>query len=317
MKHPRASVVAVPLVDLSPHFEGYRDPVSFGVDQSGAIYAAASRSDEPLVERSGAGTFPKSRRARPSEIKVVRWAPDGTVSTVSVCDDLVASYVQPYPDGVLLVGARCRWTPENVERNGLAVDWDGNELARFTLGDGIEDVRTTPDGRTIWVSYFDEGVFGNYGWSHPGPPAIGSAGLVAFSMDGSVQRTYDPEAAGTAQICDAYAVNVVADGEVWVYFYTEFPLVRVDPRGYQTWRLGIGGASALAVKGRRVLLFGDYDEKNLARIIELGRDGGARVVDERSVVDDQGKPLGDVPCRGVCAQLYFLDQRRVLVLDGW
>jgi hypothetical protein len=74
---------------------------------------------------------------------------------------------------VLLVGARCHWRSEGAERNAVALDWSGRELGRFTLGDGIQDLRVTRDG-TIWASYFDEGVIGNYGWSDPGPPAMGA-----------------------------------------------------------------------------------------------------------------------------------------------
>ena len=32
----------------------------------------------------------------------------------------------------------------------------------------------------IWVSYADEGVYGNFGWGQPGPPPVGAAGLVCF-----------------------------------------------------------------------------------------------------------------------------------------
>jgi hypothetical protein len=54
----------------------------------------------------------------------------------------------------------------------------------FTIGDGVQDVRTTPGG-DVWVSYFDEGVFGNYRWSPPGPEPIGAPGLVAFDPLGN------------------------------------------------------------------------------------------------------------------------------------
>jgi hypothetical protein len=55
--------------------------------------------------------------------------------------------------------------------------------------------------------------------NHPGPRAIGAAGLVAFSKRGKVRFPYDAAAAGTDSICDAYAMNVAGNGEVWVHFY--------------------------------------------------------------------------------------------------
>ena len=72
----------------------------------------------------------------------------------------------------------------------------------------------------MWASYFDEGVFGNYGWNHPGPPALGASGLVAFTKTGEVGFTYDPEAAHTDAVSDANAMNDTADGDVWLYIYT-------------------------------------------------------------------------------------------------
>jgi hypothetical protein len=115
--------------------------------------------------------------------------------------------------GVLLVGARCRWTADSVERNAVVYDWDGREVRRFTLGDGIADVRTTSDG-TIWASYFDEGIFGNHGWNHPGPTPIGAPGLVAFDQQGDARWSYDAKKARTDSICDAYALNVGAHVEM-------------------------------------------------------------------------------------------------------
>ena len=51
-------------------------------------------------------------------------------------------------------------------------------LSRFCLGDGIQDCVVKKDG-TIITSYFDEGVFGNYGWDEP----LGDCGLIAWTSD--------------------------------------------------------------------------------------------------------------------------------------
>jgi hypothetical protein len=217
---------------------------------------------------------------------------------------------------LLLAGARCRWRPEGPEQNAVAIDWDGRELRRFTLGDGIQDLRTTSTG-TIWASYFDEGIFGNYGWSGPGPAAIGGPGLVSFAASGNVAFAYDAEAAGTDGVCDAYAANVIDDSEVWLYFYTEFPLVRVREGAYRVWSFGTGGARAFAVRDDRVLIFGDYKQRNLARVLELRDDSTTRIVEEFLINDGTGKPLDHAHAWGVGRDLFLAQERQVWKLDTW
>jgi len=70
--------------------------------------------------------------------------------------------------------------------------FDGALRRTTTFGDGIADVQTTTRG-DIWVSYFDEGVFGNYGWGYDeASTPIGAPGLVRFDRQGSVLWSYHP-----------------------------------------------------------------------------------------------------------------------------
>lgn len=315
MPKKREHLGATPVVDLGPAFEGYPGHLIAGVGLDGAIYAAASRSSEARTEERGFGIFPKSELDEPDDVLVVRSMGDRQDRLLVRGERLVVSFVQPLAGGILLAGARCHWRPEGPEQNARALDWSGTERARFVVGDGIQDLRVTPDG-TIWVSYFDEGIFGNFGWNGPGPEPMGAAGLLAFSETGEPRFAYDPEAAGTDMICDAYALNVGAEGEVWLYFYTEFPIVRIANGSYRAWQHGIGGARALAVQGERVLLLGDYERPDLARVVEL-RKRKARVVRELRLVDEAGRALGAAPAWGAGADLYLLDERRVLVVRDW
>jgi hypothetical protein len=93
----------------------------------------------------------------------------------------------------------------------------------FDLGDGSQDLQTTLDGK-IWVSYFDEGVFGG---------GIGNQGLVCFDAAGvPVFRFAEfAEKHGLPMIYDCYAMNVASENEIWLNYYTDFPLVRL--RGFQ------------------------------------------------------------------------------------
>lgn len=54
-------------------------------------------------------------------------------------------------------------------------DAQGNTRFELNLGDASEDLQTTPQG-LIWVSYFDEGVYGG---------SIGRQGLVCFDNAGT------------------------------------------------------------------------------------------------------------------------------------
>ncbi len=304
------------LADLRPALEGWADPVAFGVGYGGAVYAAARRpSTEALTTEKGVGIFPKSRLDGPSDYIVVR-ADGRDVQTVTVPDvSVVVSFVQPCPGGALLAGSRCHWRPEGPEQNAFVVDWKGNVERAFTIGDGVQDVRVAASG-DAWASYFDEGVFGNYGWNSPGPDPIGASGLVRFDASGTVLFTYDSTAAGTDSICDAYAVNLADDGTVWVYFYTEFPLVSIRAGVYRSWKLGIAGAGALAVRDGQVLLFGDYEKRCLGRIVALEGDE-ATVVDEVLIHDSRGEPLDKALAYGSGERLVFFKERQALVLPGW
>jgi len=79
---------------------------------------------------------------------------------------IVISHAQPFDEGWLLAYGR-GGAAEIYDKSGSHV------LRTLDLGDASEEIQTTPDGR-IWVSYFDEGVYGN---------GIGSEGLVCFDSN--------------------------------------------------------------------------------------------------------------------------------------
>ena len=310
------ALVARLVVDLSEGLSGYTDPVVFGVGHDGSILAAARRSAESPVFEQGIGTFPKATLDQATDYVVLRWRGGGVESLQLRNQRPLFSFVQPVPGGVLLVAARCQWKPERAIPNAIVFDDGGREQRRFVLGDGIADVRTLPNG-SIWASYFDEGVFGNYGWGNPGPAPVGASGLVHFGATGERISEFDSTAAGTDSICDAYALCSAEDGSIWVYFYTEFPIVRLAGGTYKAWSLGVAGARAMAVHEPRVLLFGDYKRHSLARVVELGRSASASVVQEREVVDEVGQPLGQALAYGAGRDLYMIKDRRVLVVRDW
>lgn len=181
---------------------------------------------------------------------------DGTNAYRTVLSDLTVAfpYLQPLPGGdLLVVGARChRFAGGTAERNAWVYAADGAPSREMVLGDGIADVQVTAKG-AIWVSYFDEGILGNFGWGGQGAPPIGATGLVhfdRFDAHGAKQWEFHPPP-GLNVMFDCYALNVASD-VVWAYYYTEFPLVRITPDGRtRGWRSEVPGATAFATDGRR------------------------------------------------------------------
>jgi len=172
--------------------------------------------------RKGFAIFPFSKRVNHYPATFVRFNGHVLQRTELSEVDIAFPSVQPLPNGeILLVGARCHYRQGNPEENAAVFNRTGEIVRRFVLGDEINSVQTTSPG-SVWVSYFDEGVFGNYGWDKP----MGAAGLVCFEATGRVVWEFEPPV-GVDAIADCYALNVAADS-VWACYYTEFPVVKVD-----------------------------------------------------------------------------------------
>jgi len=170
---------------------------------------------------------------------------------------------------MLIVGKRARHLPDgSYAPNAIVYSKTGTLLSEFLVGDGIEDVQVTPDGH-LWVSYFDEGVFGN---------RLASSGVMEFDASGQTLWAFIPPD-GFDRIDDCYALNAAAADRVYAYYYSSFPIAQIGP-GHQTrgWHTDVSGAHSLAVDGDRILLFGGYaGERTRAVIGALEGDGLADV----------------------------------------
>lgn len=310
-------LVLAPWVDFTDELEGCTD-VAISAALDGTVLAIGRHSHES--SRDVTGMFAKSRLDQPSDYTLVSFR-DGAFERTSILEERLPLHLaQPVAEGTLLVGSRCHFRPEGPEENALIVDNTGRVVRRMTLGDGIADVRTdlraSPRGR-IWVSYFDEGVIGNYGWCLSGPEPIGSAGLVTFDTEGQVRSRFDPEKAGTDRIVDAYAMNLAGEDDAWVCFYTAFPLVRVHRGAYSVWPVAVRGVNALVVDEGRVMLVGDYEERARCRVFALERQGRTRLLSTRVAVDEDGAPLDRPHFVGVGANLYAITARVVRRTSDW
>lgn len=225
------------------------------------------------VGKSG-GSFARSQTATPYEATVRSPGPPFTsLEGLTIAHPMV----QRLPEGeILIVGSRCY--PD--ERNGCIFSRDGRLVRRLQFGDGIESVQATGTGE-IWVSYCDEGVFGNYGWGG-GKEPIGSSGLVCFDREGNVVWRFSSPGRG---IVDCYVLNVAQDA-VWAYYYTDFPLARIGhDRTVREWSTPVQGARALAVSDDFVLLYGSYSDRDQCWLGRLG-EGRAKEIGIRRVIGD-------------------------------
>ena len=183
---------------------------------------------------SAAGTsFPDPAAARPVAARITVHTPD-LAAVMRIADLTLARItVQPMPGGRFLVaGARCRWRPDGPDCNAVLYDADGQVVSEHVLGDGIGHVLAT---------------------STP----VGAYGIVRFSSDLDPDWHYPKytEIGPWDAIGDCYALNV-DDTSAWACYYSDFPVVRIRDGAVTGWHNDIKGASALAVAGSRVALFG-------------------------------------------------------------
>ena len=267
---------------------------------------------------AGGASFPDPGAARPVAARVTVHAPDLAAVTPIAALTLAHITVQPMPgDRFLVVGARSRWRPGGPDRNGVLYDADGQVVSDHVLGDGIEHVLATSSGQ-VWAGYFDEGIYGNYGWGRADTEQpVGAYGIVRFSPGLEPGWHYPgySEAGSWGPIDDCYALNVDDTG-AWACYYSGFPVVCIRDGIVTGWHNDIRGARALAVTDSRVALFGGYgpDYDRLA-VAEFGADRAGPAGEYRVVLPD-GEPLpAGTQVIGRGSRLHFLTDTSWYQLD--
>jgi hypothetical protein len=194
---------------------------------------------------------------------------------------------QTLPDGeILLVAPRCfRNQDGSHELNAKVFDREGKPLREFLLGDGINGLQTDAVGN-IWVGYSDKGIYGNFGWQGE-VDRLGAAGLSCFSRDGRTKWDFEPPE-GFGYISHCYALNVTRAG-AWVYYYTDFPIVFIDPerrvRGRQT---DSAGGWTFAVANERILFYGGYgDRRTSCSLLQLEGRAAKQIADVSLVLPSE------------------------------
>jgi hypothetical protein len=281
-----------PVASLTPLI-GDGELVAFNVGPDGVVYivVALNPLDYRTTDASGA-SFAKTVPMRPQRYRVV-----GLSGTVPVLDVVIEEErfnihdVQPLVDELLLVCARCRKRGrDDYDRNGRVYTRGGEFSREILLGDGNQSTQATSKG-TIWTSFFDEGVGGNFGWRRN---PVGAAGLVAWDPAGNKMYEFQP-GSGLDSICDCYALNVQSEENVWLYYYTEFPLVHLHRRKIKSvWKMPVDGSDGFAVSARHALFRGGYGEHDTYRLFSLGPGGAVESVAKLELKDPKrGKIAAD------------------------
>jgi hypothetical protein len=113
----------------------------------------------------------------------------------------------------------------------------------------------TSDG--IWISYFDQGVYGE---------GISTQGLVLFKTSGEVLYRFRTDKKIGVIIDDCYAICPGENGEIWLFPYYDFPIVRLHYKNNETDVIEtaerLHGATAIAVHEQQAYFHGTYDNQN-------------------------------------------------------
>lgn len=279
-----ATLSLEPVVSLIP-FVGNGELIAFNVGPDGAAYLVTALG--PLdyrTERRGA-SFAKTVPDKSQSYRVV-----GLSAAQSVLDLIIEHErfnihdIQPLINELLLICGRSHFKgPNDFEKNGRVYTREGRFVREILLGDGIQTIQATQTG-VIWTSFFDEGIFGNYGWTVP----IGAAGLVAWDVNGDKLYDFEPDG-GLESICDCYALNVASQDDVWLYYYTEFPLVHLHRQQIKSfWMIPVEGSDAFAVSRDTALFRGGYDDHDTYHLFSIDRGGEAELTGTVELRDPQG-----------------------------
>lgn len=278
--------------------------VAFNAGPAGEVYVLLAV--EPMDYRTadnGFASFAKITPDSPQQYRVLVLRKGELELDLSIRGERFNIHeIQPLGNNLLLACVRSQYRGENdVDLNARLYSREGEFLRAFLLGDGLAAIQTTREGE-IWTSYFDEGIFGNYGWDVP----LGAAGLVAWNDAGEKVYEYDAtEPAGP--IDDCYALNVASADDVWCCYYADFPLVHLHKKRIASaWKVPVSGSHAFAVSGEYVLFAGGDGNPDSLKLVRLAANGTAMPRGEFELVGDNGTAVKLDKTIGRGAVLYVI-----------
>lgn len=175
------------------------------------------------------------------------------ISSVSYSFD----FAQPIEENWLLVSSRTD-DDEGLINNATIYDIQGNALDTFSFGDAIEDVQTTKKS-DIWVSYFDEST--DYSLS-----CFNKQRVLTFDFKDFVRQSNNE----VPYIDDCYALNVASEETVYIYYYSDFPLVKIERNNYEIFNnIPVEGSKAFAILNNFALFNNGYDEEGKIHLYSM------------------------------------------------
>jgi hypothetical protein len=277
--------------------------VAFNVGPDGEVFIVYAMKPTDYQFSQGLAIFPKIFGEAPQVYRILKIRDATVVMDMCIENEKFNIHdVQPMADKLLLASARSEYRGSNdFDLNGRAYSRDGVLVSEILLGDGVQSIQATRSGE-IWVSYFDEGVLGNFGWDKP----FGASGLLALDHSGQTIYQFEPNGK-LDHIVDCYALNVATDSDVWCYYYTDFPLVQIQNKKIvASWNVPVSGSSAFAIDGDLVLFAGGYDHRKEFEVVRLNSDGTAKLLRRLSLRDAKGAIVVPERIVGRGAQLFVL-----------
>lgn len=198
------------------------------------------------------------------------------------------------------IGKRPR--PERLDRQ------PGRSCAvPFLPGGWHSRLRGKKDG-TIITSYFDEGVFGNYGWDEP----LGACGLIAWTSEGTPLWKNE-----NYSIYDCYAISLDEEENLWFYYYDEFRLVRTNFKEDFVFELPIEGSGAFSVapSGNTFLFQGGYQQRD--KFYFLTAHGDHLGKKQEAIPTCDGNKVAVEQCSLLRSRMLFLGKDGVLYGGIW
>lgn len=164
-------------------------------------------------------------------------------------------------DKILIANSRNETDIDNI----FIMDLNGAIVNSFNGGDGIEDLEVSEEG--IWISYFDEGVYGG---------GISTEGLVLFDFSGKVIFRYYTDLVDCPPIDDCYAICKGKGSSLWLFPYSEFPLLQVYPdsktvHSYKVPEI-LHGSNSICIRGNYAYFVGGYKLKDELFYWEIERE---------------------------------------------
>lgn len=277
-----------PWVNFGEHLNDDFEFVSVDLGPRNELLILAISKPPDFREDGRGASFPKIKPDQPHDYMILCTDENG-LRRFDIKEQLWNyHHVQPLPAGeLLLVCVRSRHYGNNVaDLNGRVFGEDGSLKREFLLGDGIEVVQTTTDGM-IWTGYFDEGVYGNFGWRYP----VGASGLVKWTDQGFRVYEYSPPP-GIGPIDDCYALNVAWKNNVWCYYYTEFALIQIrDDQIAGYWQCPIYGADGFIILRDICLFRGGYDNPDQYHLLKLANNHKMEEINRYVFVDEKDQVI--------------------------